>query len=288
MRRILVTGADGQVGRELQCLQHAFPDLQLHLTSRSHLDITDERAVEHFFESAPFTDCINCAAYTAVDRAETEADQAAAVNIHGVRHLAAACAAHQTNLIHFSTDYVYHTRQNRPFIETDPTEPKSVYAKTKLAGEKEALNIHSETLVIRTSWVYSSFGKNFVKTMLKLGYDRKKLGIVFDQVGTPTYAFDLAQTALRILNQYGDTKIPGGIYHYSNEGVTSWYDFAKSIFELQNIACRVTPITTSEYPLPAPRPPYSVLNKNKIKNTFGLDIPYWKDSLKECLALLAK
>lgn len=288
---ILVTGSNGQMGNEIQALSAAFNRFDYIFVDVEELDITNETAVRTFFEKKPVQYCINCAAYTAVDKAETESNIAWKVNSTGAAILARVCAASGANLIHISTDYVYHGNQNVPFVETDVTNPQGVYAKTKLEGDDAALKNHSGgAMVIRTSWLYSSFGGNFVKTMLRLGQERPELGVIFDQIGTPTYARDLAAAILTILRKAEDNEIDRfmlkGIFHYSNEGVTSWYDFAVAIFELKNMPVKVRPIETKDYPTPAKRPPYSVLNKHKIKATFALEIPHWRESLKDCLALL--
>jgi dTDP-4-dehydrorhamnose reductase len=226
-----------------------------------------------------------------VDKAESEPAQARRTNALAPRYLAEACAEVGATLIHFSTDYVYHGRHNVPLVETDAVHPAGVYARTKLAGERAALRAHpTGVMVWRTSWVYAAHGHNFVKTMLRLGAERPTLSVVFDQIGTPTYAPDLAAAVLQVLDcvQVG-SKTPAdlvGIWHYSNEGVTSWYDFAQAIFDLQKIPCRVLPIESRQYPTPASRPPFSVLNKGKIKAAFGLDIPHWRVSLERCLASL--
>ena len=289
MRKLLITGAGGQLGRELAAAASSLPEWQLFLSKRADLDICNPQAVDQVFGDGDFDACINCAAYTAVDRAESEAKAAEQVNVEGVANLARAAARHQAQLVHFSTDYVYHNGQNQPLTEEAATSPKSIYALTKLTGENQALNIHPHTLVIRTSWVYSSYGKNFVKTMLRLGAERNSLNVVYDQVGSPTYAADLAKATLRILTTEAlPGKRLGGVFNYSNEGVTSWYDFAHAIFEIAGVDCQVNPITTVEYPTPASRPPYSVMNKSGIKERFGLQIPHWRESLKECLSLLAK
>ena len=249
------------------------------------LDITNAGEVAGFFSQHTFFACINCAAYTAVDRAESQPAIAAKVNVDGVRNLAVGCSSQGIPILQLSTDYVYHNSQNVPFKEGGPTDPKGVYAQTKLDGDKIALA--NGGMVIRTSWVYSSFGNNFVKTMLRLGNERKEIGVLFDQIGTPTYARDLALAMLTILEKYRNQEIKAGamtgVYHYSNEGVTSWFDFAKAIFELKKMKVKVLPIETKDYPTPAQRPPFSVLNKNKIKAVFKLEIPYWRDSLKACL-----
>jgi dTDP-4-dehydrorhamnose reductase len=289
---ILVTGANGQLG---QCFQKAaahYPQIRIVFKSASELDITQLQSVRQTI--APLVSgeeplwVVNCAAYTAVDKAESEPVKAGKVNRLGVKNLAQICAQYQLPLIHFSTDYVYHSKNNMPFRETDSVHPQGVYAKTKLAGERAALQYHPNlTMVIRTSWVYSEFGHNFVKTMLRLGAERPNLKVVVDQIGSPTYAPDLAQSVLQIYQQVKDGKVPqqslAGIWHFANEGVASWYDLACAVFEYQKMACKVMPISTSEYPTPAQRPPFSVLDKSKIKSAFGLQIPYWRESLKKCL-----
>lgn len=281
---ILVTGSNGQVGSELQQLAYIYPKFSFIFVDKEDLDIGNKEAVLAFFETLPFDYCINCAAYTAVDKAESDKETAHLVNALGPQNLAIACQKHQTKLVQISTDYVYHNHQNTPFKESDTTNPESVYGKTKLEGEQLALSSNPETLIIRTSWVYSSFGNNFVKTMLRLGKERAQLGIIFDQIGSPTYAKDLAKAILDIIQQKPSNF--NGVYHYSNEGVCSWFDFAKAIFELEGIDCKTNPIETKDYPTPAKRPHFSLLNKHKIKATFALEIPYWRDSLKACLALL--
>ena len=285
---ILVTGSKGQVGQELQTLAPGYPSFGFVFVDVDELDITDPGAVQVFFEKNHIDYCLNCAAYTAVDRAESDSRLAEKVNVDGVRNLALACSSHGARILQLSTDYVYHNSQNEPFVETDLPNPQGVYAKTKLEGDYAALDAHPDgAMVIRTSWVYSSFGHNFVKTMLRLGPERKTLNVVFDQIGTPTYARDLAGAMLSIIqkveNQEVERVLWNGIYHYSNEGVTSWYDFAVAIFDIRNLAVKVNPIETSDYPTPAKRPPFSVLNKGKIKATFGLEIPHWRESLKACL-----
>jgi dTDP-4-dehydrorhamnose reductase len=289
---ILVIGSKGQVGQELQVLQGDFSQFDFVFVDVEELDITHKKIVDVFFSKNKFAYCINCAAYTAVDKAETEPDVVWKVNVNGVRHLATACAFHDIPFLQLSTDYVYHNDQNTPFKEADPTSPKGVYAKTKLEGDNSALSIHpAGAMVIRTSWVYSSFGNNFVKTMLRLGADHPELRVIYDQIGTPTYARDLAAAMLTILQQVENKTIGKealtGIYHYSNEGVTSWYDFALAVFELRNMPVKVVPIETKDYPTPAQRPNFSVLNKAKIKSVFGLKIPHWRQSLEVCLGEIA-
>ena len=291
-KNILVTGGNGQVGNELKVVAEGQQNYRFFFTDSEDLDITDRAAVLAYFEENNIQTCINCAAYTAVDKAESQADIARQVNAAGVENLALACVAVAGKLIHLSTDYVYHNDQNTPFKETDATHPQGVYAQTKLDGDLIALATNRETLILRTSWVYSSFGNNFVKTMLRLGRERDNLSVVFDQIGTPTYAKDIAEAIFEIVqkidNQSIESDVWQGIFHYSNEGVTSWYDFAQAIFEIADIDCQLAAIESVQYPTPAKRPPFSVLNKGKIKATFGLTIPHWRDSLKDCLQLLEK
>jgi dTDP-4-dehydrorhamnose reductase len=282
---VLITGANGQIGRELQALQSEFPSIQFIPVDRATLDLTQSAEVERFLNETTFDACINCAAYTAVDKAEQEQELAYSINADAAEQLAKICQAKGAAFIHYSSDYVYNNGLDRPLLETDPTTPQSVYAQSKLAGDLRVMAAHQEALVFRTSWVYSSFGHNFVKTMLRLGKERDLLRIVNDQIGTPTYARDIARMTLQLLLR-GWPANQGGIYNYSNEGVCSWYDFTKAIFDLNGIGCKVEPIPSSEYPTPAARPHFSVLNKSKIKSAFGLDIPYWRDSLLECLELL--
>lgn len=284
MKTILITGSKGQVGQEFQYLSKdsAYNFLFVDV---AELDITDEEAVLTFFRENTIDCCVNCAAYTAVDKAETAVEIARKVNVEGAKNIAKGCALRDIPLIHLSTDYVYHNTQNTPFKEGDPTNPQGVYAQTKLEGDEVAIKTNPQTIILRTSWVYSTFGHNFVKTMLRLGQERDKLTVIFDQIGTPTYARDIANAILNIIPKMNkETK--WGVYHFSNEGVTSWYDFAKAIFEITDIDCVVQPIETKDYPTPAKRPPFSVLNKGKIKSEFGIEIPHWRDSLKTCLVSL--
>lgn len=287
MATILVTGSKGQVGQELQLLAKYFNNFNFIFTDVEELDITDERGVLDFATTQPFDYCINCAAYTAVDKAESNEALARKINVDGATNLAKASKANNALLLQISTDYVYHNTQNTPFKEDDPTHPQGVYAQTKLDGDVAAQANNPRTMVIRTSWVYSTFGHNFVKTMLRLGKERDKLTVIFDQIGTPTYARNLASAMLTIIQKIENgevaAEVANDLFHFSNEGVTSWYDFAHAIFDLENIDCKVSPIETKDYPTPAKRPPFSLLNKGKIKATFGIEIPYWRDSLKKCL-----
>ena len=285
---ILVTGSNGQVGQELRLWSVEFPSFDFQYIDVEDLDITDGEAVRAFIQKNEIDYCINCAAYTAVDKAEEQPQIAHRVNVTGVENLSDALTQTGGRLIQLSTDYVYHNSQNTPFKEGDPTSPQGVYARTKLRGDEVALN--SGGMVVRTSWVYSSFGHNFVKTMLRLGRQREELGIIYDQIGTPTYARDLALAILQIIRQAEHGKVPedtfSDIYHFSNEGVASWYDFAVAIFDLKNIPVKVKAIQTKDYPTPAKRPPFSVLDKGKIKSVFGVQVPYWRHSLAACLQLL--
>lgn len=282
---LLITGANGQLGSELRKLHTLFPQHQFIFTDIAELDITDAEAVSSFFEQNKVQCCINAAAYTAVDKAESEADKATLINVEAVKLLASACNKYNALLIHVSTDYVFSGQNYTPYHEANTVAPASVYGKTKAEGEQIAMQENPSTVIIRTSWLYSTFGNNFVKTMLRLAESKPELRVVADQVGTPTYAEDLASAILQIIDflNFKKDKDIFGIYHYSNEGVASWYDFAHAIFEIKNQKVEVKPIKTVEYPTPAMRPAYSILDKYKIKNTFGISIPHWRESLKRCL-----
>ncbi len=286
--KILVTGAYGQLGNEINCLTDKYPDWQFFFTDVDSLDITSERALEDWFQNNKPDYVINCAAYTAVDKAESDVETAEKVNELAPKLLGKYSKKWGTKLIHISTDYVFDGEAFTPYSEEDKVNPKSVYGETKLRGEKNCLEENPETLIIRTSWLYSAFGNNFVKTMLRLGKERGQLNVVFDQTGTPTYAADLANSILSIIeiSEKDFKKFVPGIYHYSNEGVASWYDFAKAIFEISGVSCNVNPVLSDQFPTAAKRPNYSVLNKFKIKNVFGITIPYWRDSLKICVERL--
>ncbi len=287
MPNILVTGSNGQLGSELRDLHVNFPQWHFVFTDRTTLDITDRDAIAKTCQSHHITHIINCAAYTAVDKAEEDQEQADAINHLAVSFLSDIAKEMDISLIHISTDYVFDGTHHTPYSETDTTHPQSVYGKTKLDGEKALFHVNPKnSIIIRTSWVYSNFGNNFVNTMLRLGKERDELGIIFDQIGTPTHAKDLAEHILEILPQVQNNTPE--IYNYSNEGVCSWYDFAKAIFELSDTTCNVKPIETKEYPTPATRPPYSLLNKVKVKKEYNVAIPYWRDSLKQCLITIEK
>ena len=287
-KSILVTGANGQLGNELRELSVLYPDFTFTFIGRSELDLSNSAAIQAWFHDKLFDVIINCAAYTAVDKAESEQALAKAINTTAVDTLARIAKEKAIALIHISTDYVFDGKNFKPYSETDPTDPQAIYGQTKLDGELAMLAINpANSIIIRTSWVYSSFGNNFVKTMLRLGKEREELGVIYDQVGTPTSARDLAQAILSIIQHPKlSAQKETAIYHFSNEGVCSWYDFALAIFELSDIHCTVKPIETLDYPTPAKRPHYSLLNKAKIKNTFEITIPYWKDSLQACLDVL--
>ena len=281
--RILVTGCNGQLGNEIQLLETTNPQHTYFNTDVAELDITDEAAIETFVSENAIDGVINCAAYTAVDKAEENQELCHLLNTVAPGYLAAAVEKRGGWIIQISTDYVFDGTNHTPYVETDPVCPNSVYGRTKLAGEEAAQKACAKTMIIRTAWLYSQFGNNFVKTMIRLGKEKSELGVIFDQIGTPTYARDLAVAIFEAVNK----GIIPGIYHFSNEGVISWYDFTKAIHRIAGInSCHVRPLHTAEYPTPASRPHYSVLDKTKIKHTYGLEIPYWEESLKDCIAKL--
>ena len=275
--KILITGSNGQLGKELKRLENSFPQFNFIFLSREDLPIHHYELVRNFFKGYQPQFLINCAAYTAVDRAESEKELAFQVNGESVGVLAAVCKEYQTKFIHISTDYVFDGTATVPYKEDSLTNPQSVYGASKLEGEKEALRFNPDSIIIRTSWVYSEFGKNFVKTMLKLMSEREELNVVSDQFGSPTYAADLAEAILQIISS---GQWHPGIYHYSNEGIISWYEFAVAVKELSGNICKVNPIPTSQYPTPAKRPAYSVLDKTKIQSAFSVRIKDWKASHK--------
>ena len=286
MLNLLVTGARGQVGSELEVLSGQYP-YTFYFTDREQLDITKQDKVRQFIMEQHINVIINCAAYTAVDKAEKEPILSNNINFLAVKSLAEIAKEREIKLIHLSTDYVFSGENFRPYCEEDISEPLDVYAQTKFKGENSILNINPEhSIIIRTGWLYSSFGSNFVKTILGLGREKREIGVVFDQIGTPTYAKDLAKVILDILPKIDNKNVE--IYHYTNEGVASWYDFAVEIMDMAQLECKVNAIETKEYPTPAKRPHFSLLNKNKIKNTFGITLPYWKNSLKECLQTIGE
>ena len=285
---ILVTGSNGQLGSEIKDVVTNYKDFNFFFRDLPELNICDAAALNTFIFNRNINAVINCAAYTAVDQAEEDSEIAEKVNAKGVLNLVNALEKVEGKLIHISTDYVFDGNHSQPYKESDPVSPIGVYGETKRAGELAVLNSSIDAIVIRTSWLYSVYGNNFVKTMLRLGNDKESIKVVFDQVGTPTYAKDLAKTCLNILSDEGSKiiSIKGSLYHYSNEGVTSWYDFATAIMEISNIDCKVIPIETKDYPTQGIRPLYSVLDKYKIKSDFKVTIPYWRDSLDKCIEKL--
>ena len=281
--KLLITGAYGQLGNEMRVALERYPHLESIFTDVDTLDITDKNAVDAFVALHQPNVLINCAAYTAVDKAEDDLALCYKINCDAVRNLGEVAQAHSMMVIHVSTDYVFDGTGHIPYTEDMAVSPTNVYGKSKLAGERELRKECPEAIIIRTSWLYSGFGNNFVKTMLKLGNERSQLKVIFDQIGTPTYAADLADAMLQIIDS---GKFVPGIYHFSNEGVCSWYDFTKMIFKLANVECEVLPIESKDYAVRTPRPHYSVLNKSKLKSTYNQTIPYWMDGLERCLHVL--
>lgn len=275
---VLVLGARGQLGQSLQFIANDYPEIQFNFFSRLDLDITNELELKSIFNSLRPNFCVNASAYTAVDKSESEQEQAHLINVEGVKNIALMCQNFDTTLIHVSTDFVFDGSKNSPYTEDDATNPQGVYGKTKRKGELEIIRILKKHFIIRTSWLYSQFNTNFMKTMLRLARDRDSLSVVNDQIGTPTHAVDLANAIAKVILSSSTNY---GIYHYSNEGKASWYDFAKKIFEVNKIEINLKPISTSEFPTPAQRPKYSVLDKSKIKKEFNLLIEEWQDSLKK-------
>ncbi len=281
--RILITGANGQLGSEIKAKKDVLKNFDFYFTDINELDITSKSNIDLFVKSNGITHIINCAAYTAVDLAEEQEEKATLINQTAVKYLAEIASDNKLKFIHISTDYVFNGMSNIPYKETDEPNPNSVYGKTKLAGENEIIKLDlPNSIIIRTAWLYSKTGGNFVKTMLNLGVTKESIGVVFDQTGSPTFAGDLADAILKIIPKIDCNKTE--IYHFSNEGVISWYDFAKAIFYLKGFKCKINPIHTDEYPTLAKRPNYSVLDKTKIKNDFDLEIPYWFDSLQDFLS----
>jgi len=285
---ILVTGSNGQLGSEIKDLEAKFTDFKFFFMDLPELDICNSGKLNIFIKDNNINTVINCAAYTAVDKAEQDSDIAKKVNATGVLNLVNALEKVDGKLIHISTDYVFDGNNFLPYKELDQVNPIGVYGNTKRSGELAVINSDIDAVVLRTSWLYSAYGTNFVKTMLRLGNERDELGVIFDQVGSPTNASDLAKTCLDILTYSKEANInsKGNLYHFSNEGVASWYDFSIAIMTLGKVNCHVKPIETKDYPTPAKRPHFSVLNKSKIKNDFEIDIPYWRDSLAKCILKL--
>ena len=280
---ILITGCNGQLGNEMQLLEKNYPQYTFYNTDVAELDITDQQAIETFVNEHQIDGVVNCAAYTAVDKAEDNEALCQKLNAEAPAYLAHAIGQRGGWMIQISTDYVFDGTNHTPYTEDEDTCPNSVYGKTKLVGELNVQKLCEKSMIIRTAWLYSTFGNNFVKTMIRLGNEKPELGVIFDQIGTPTYARDLAKAIMTAIEQ----GIVPGIYHFSNEGVISWYDFTKAIHRLAGITtCRVRPLHTAEYPTPAARPHYSVLDKTKIKKTYGIEVPYWEESLKDCIERL--
>lgn len=283
MTTILITGSNGQLGNEMQQAAVRFPAFNYIYTDVAELDICDKSALDAFVKANNVNVIVNCAAYTAVDKAEDDVELCHKINRDAVRNIAEVANDNKVKVVHISTDYVFDGTNYLPYTEDMPVCPATVYGKSKLEGEQALLENCKESVILRTAWLYSSFGNNFVKTMIKLGTERDSLGVIFDQVGSPTYAADLADVILQLLSN--KTFIPG-IYHFSDEGVCSWYDFTKTIHRMANITCDVKPIETKDYPARTPRPHFSVLNKGKIKSTYGISIPHWEVSLEKCIGLL--
>ena len=284
MMNVLVTGANGQLGRSIRQLSAMHRGLDFIFTDIDTLDLCNREAVLSFAETHPVDFIVNCAAYTAVDRAEEEEEQCRKINTDAVAYLGEAAQRIGARILHVSTDYVFDGNACQPYKESDPVAPTSVYGRTKLAGEKALLAVCPEAVIVRTAWLYSEYGHNFVKTMLRLGAERPEIRVVNDQVGTPTYAGDLASAVMEILESDLRGERKAGLYHYSDEGVCSWYDFAHEVIRLAGLPATVVPIPTREYLTAATRPAYSVLSKEKIKQAYGLQIPHWADSLRVCLA----
>ena len=280
---ILITGCNGQLGNEMQLLEKEHPEHTYYNTDVAELDITNQQAVERFVNEYQIDGIVNCAAYTAVDKAEDNESLCQLLNAEAPAYLAHAVGKRDGWMIQISTDYVFDGTKHTPYVEDDDTCPNSVYGRTKLVGELNVQKLCERSMIIRTAWLYSTFGNNFVKTMIRLGNEKPELGVIFDQIGTPTYARDLARAIMTAITR----GIQPGIYHFSNEGVISWYDFTKAIHRIAGItSCHVRPLHTAEYPTPAARPHYSVLDKTKIKQTYGIEVPYWEESLRECIERL--
>lgn len=289
-KNILITGGNGQLGSEINEVKNTYPQFSYYFTDIDSLDLSDKEAISKYITQNNIDYIINCAAYTAVDKAEDEVSLATLVNRDAVGYMAEA-AKDKAKIIHISTDYVFNGEGKTPYKETDATDPQSTYGRVKREGEEVLLSIcPDDSIILRTSWLYSSFGNNFVKTMIRLGKEKESLNVVADQKGSPTYARDLAAAILHIIDYCEkEQQFPAGIYHYSNEGICSWYDFTVKIHELAHITtCKVNPITTAEYPTKAKRPAYSAFDKSKIKNTFRLEIPQWEASLEKCINILTK
>jgi dTDP-4-dehydrorhamnose reductase len=283
MQTILVTGSQGQLGNEMQQAASRYPSFNYIFTDIAELDICDKFALNTFVKTNMVNVIVNCAAYTAVDKAETDIDLCNKINRDAVRNIGEVASENQLKVVHVSTDYVFDGTNYIPYTEEMEVCPATMYGKSKLAGEQALLDCCNQAVILRTAWLYSAYGNNFVKTMMRLGKERDSLNVIFDQIGSPTAAADLADAILKILSHKEFTP---GIYHYSDEGVCSWYDFTKTIHRMAGITCDVHPIETKDYPTPTPRPHYSVLNKAKIKATYEIKIPHWEDSLEKCITIL--
>ncbi|WP_299393652.1 dTDP-4-dehydrorhamnose reductase [uncultured Gelidibacter sp.] len=279
-QRILVTGGKGQLASCIHAIADQYPNLNFIFVDRTIMDISNDQHVSEFFGKNKIDWCINCAAYTTVDKAESEDDIANEVNVLGPKNLAKSCKEHDVKLVHISTDFVFNGEKNRAYTENDATGPLNTYGKTKLQGEQEVISVLDQHFIIRTSWLYSEFGHNFMRTMLKLSKEKEQLQIVNDQIGTPTYAGDLATFIVQLI---ATSSREFGLYNYSNEGVASWYDFAKAIFDMSKIDIKVNPIASDNFPTAANRPTFSVLDNAKIKQTFNSEPKYWRESLEVCL-----
>ncbi len=288
MKTVLVTGANGQLGCALRLLAESHPEHKFIFTDVDTLDITDPEAVRRMMVDGGVNYVLNCAAYTAVEKAEDDEAMCSHINSFAVGVLGKAAHEAGAKMIHISTDYVFDGTGHRPYVETDETNPLSAYGRTKLAGERLLMEVCPDAVILRTAWLYSEWGNNFVKTVLRLGKERDELGFVFDQVGAPTYAGDLAKAMLRVVEADIQGTFVPGIYHFSNEGVCSWYDFAVKILQLANLHCHIRPIETKDYPTKAARPHFSVLNKKKFKTTYNVTIPHWEESLKGCMERMEK
>ena len=288
--KILVTGGNGQLGKELQELSPVYSQFEFFFLTREDMPIDQFELVRNYFNTLKPAYCVNCAAYTAVDKAESEKDLAFQINGEAVGVLAAVCKEHTTKFIHISTDYVFNGEGTYPYTENFPTDPINVYGASKLEGEIEVAQLNPGSIIIRTSWVYSSFGKNFVKTMVRLMNEKDEVKVINDQIGSPTYAADIAEVILKIIanSQAQNSSWKPGLYHFTNEGILSWYDFALAIKEITGSPCNIRPIPTSEYPTPAKRPAYSVLDKTKIQKNFGIQLKDWKKSLAICIEKIIK
>jgi dTDP-4-dehydrorhamnose reductase len=285
MQTILITGSHGQLGNEMQQAANRFPDFNYLYTDVEDLDICDKAALSTFVKANHVNIIVNCAAYTAVDKAEDDVELCYKINSDAVLNIGEVATENGLKVVHVSTDYVFDGTNHIPYKEDQEVCPATVYGKSKLAGEQALFSSCKQAVILRTAWLYSSFGNNFVKTMMKLGTERDSINVIFDQIGTPTYAADLADAILKVLSH--ETFVPG-IYHFSDEGACSWYDFTKSIHRIAGISCDVRPIEAKDYPARTPRPHYSVLNKAKIKSTYGIVLPHWEESLEKCIEILTQ